>query len=343
MAFVHNMDPLIKHTTHAVNLLEDSFDAHPAEELHTHCTDDVYILISRLPQLAVVLEGIRRQVKAVIELTSCHQISPVLRRIQRGAICSETVYSLVWMFGGLCTITVLGFVMLSVRAGLFNSVVRAPRRKRKREREKEFEEYKAYMAEFYEDADQWEMEMPEEKKAALMAEISRINTFETEQTSRSGSDDGNDASDIACFASPTSQVSAQSSTSSYESDYSSSDSEEERSTLSQSILGRIFHTRNHDDNQSHNGISMLGLDDHSHMSDSRSQLGILELQTPRRRRKHALPALYTMDDNSSHESNHSSSSSQQVLSPPSNRKSTPKAPTKPKILIDRLRGAKKES
>ena len=165
MNFIHGLDSVISHTKGAINLLEGSFDALSQQQLRQHCSEDVFALIPETPQLASIMNDVQRQVRAVIELTGCHQINPVLRRILYGVTCSETVDSLTWLLAGMWCLTLLGFTMLTVRAGLHNSVIKAPRRKRQREREKEWQEYKNYMAAFYEDTDDWNLESQKKDKA----------------------------------------------------------------------------------------------------------------------------------------------------------------------------------
>jgi len=321
--YIHSLDAILQHTMDAVVLLEGSFDAFTSERMNQSCVEDVHDLVSRLPELVDILKKFQFLIRQVIELTGCHKISPILRRILHGATCSETVDAITWLFGGMCTITILGFIMLTTRAGLFNAVVKAPRRKRRKEREKEFDEYKEYMAEYYADADGWNVDLPPKKAKVDSSEggILRIPTFDTEETSKSMGDDDCE-SDVAHFASP-SQRSVHSDANhesddkevctnenskvreegqshgkdgeddmpseySYESDYLSDDSEEERSIMSTSIIGRFFHTHPHqqDDAQS----SLLGMSIYSSSGENQSnarphQTGIIELQTPRRRRR----------------------------------------------------------
>jgi len=67
--------------------------------------------------------------------------------------------------------------MLSTRAGLYNPVLK-PRRVKRRERE--FREYKAYMAQFYDDAQRWRID-PSPWKKGVQA-IEATETFETEDS-----------------------------------------------------------------------------------------------------------------------------------------------------------------
>lgn len=338
----------------AVNLLEEKFDTYTPEEINKNCASEIHGVVSSLPQLTAILREIQLQIRAAVELTGCHQISPVLRRILHGATCSETVDALTWLFCGMCVITILGFIMLTVRAGLYNAVVRAPRRKRKRERVKEFDEYKEFMAEFYEDAEQWSIDLTEKKKSASTETIPQIPTFETDETSKSdgkndNDDDGDDGddgdgSDIAYIASPTKE-SVQSedelSESSYESDYSS-DSEEERSIMSTSIIGRFFHAQLHNDDAQSSILGMSMFDrDTDNQSVIHSQATILDLQTPRRRRKHSslLPAPYAFADRSPN----SHFSPGRMASPESKGTLTPVPPEKQRRAPFRTKRSTKES
>ena len=336
MNFVHGIDSVIKHTKNAAMLLETTFDSLNPHELREQCSEDVHLLIQTIPTVQIFTTNVQRQVRAIIELTGCHQINPILRRITMGATCSESVDALTWLMMGMWCITLLGFTMLSVRAGLFNSVIRAPRRKRQKEREKEFEEYKEYMAEFYEDTDQWQLELCAKNVQAMKDNLPRIPTFETEADNSSARSIDLDASDIACIASPLrrSDDSSNDSASSYESEYSSG-SDDERSNLSLSILvGKMFHARHPVDQLQSPSVSTL-----SHDTNIRS-LGILELQTPRRRRKYPIPTPFLGEINSPSSDD---ASSIYLASPDSHDGTTPQAPSKPKRTLYRTKGANKES
>lgn len=320
--YLHKLDSSIQQTMSAVNLLEETFDSYTSQQMNYYCADDAHVPLSRLPQLRNLLREIQFQIRRTIELTDCQKISPILRRILHGATCSQTMDALTWIFGGMCVITILGFIMLTTRAGLFNAVAKAPRRKRRREREKEFEEYKEYMAEYYEDADDWNIDFPTKtgKACSAKGDILRAQTFETDGTSKSMGPHGDDdcGSDAAYFSSPSQILThsddddqsddgnaylnennnddevSESCDYSFESDYSSGSEENQSSAMSASIIGRFFRTRERNDDAH---ASFLGMSLFSSTNDNRSQLrshvGILELQTPRRRRKQSLqPALY---------------------------------------------------
>lgn len=330
LSFVHSLDSVITHTKAAATLLEESFDSMTPRQLQQHCKEDVHILIPTISTLHSIMGDVQRQVRAIIELTGCHQISPVIRRITLGVTCSDTVDAMTWLFVGMWCITLIGFAMLAVRAALFNPVIRAPRRKRQKEREKEFEEYKDYMATYYQDAGRWQLH--EHKKAVAVETIEetipQVPTFETDEMSFTGrSSDETDGSDIACFASPLPKSDASSASAySYESDYSS-DSDDDKSNMSLSLLvGRIFQGRNSADDQS----QVHGMSTVSHRTHDRS-LGILELQTPRRRRKQSLPFAYHLDENSP--MSVEGDSARFLTSPQSGVRLTPLAPSKPKRIL----------
>jgi hypothetical protein len=324
-SFIQDVDAVIQHTKNAATILGES-------NVTKSCRDDASIMISTLYNVTHILDDIQMSVRQIIELTGCHQISPILRRITHGSTCSETIDALAWLFGGMCCITLLGFIMLSIRAALFNSVIRAPRRKRHNERQKEFEEYKAYMAEFFSDAEQWELDIS--KKPGELP-VTPIPTFETNEMSRSA-EDGDAGSESACLASPTAKSveSSGSSGSSYESDYSDDSSLDQKSSMSFSVLSRIFYSRGNDDNRSWlPGISMLGFDSESHAG--KSQSSVLELQTPRQPKIHSSLGLYP---NLSVEAS-PMSNVDATLTPIRVCRTTPTAPAKPRHVFYRTKGA----
>lgn len=379
MNFIHGFDSVVTHTKGAVALLEENLATFTPQQLRQHCTQDVHILIRSLPTLQSIMSAVQRQIRAVIELTGCHQINPILRRITRGATCSKTLDAMTWLFVGMWIINLLGFTMLSFRAGLFNSVIRAPRRKRQKEREKEFEEYKAYMAPFYEGTEQWQLDV-EKKIVKDPDDIPRMSTFETEETSISAKSNKSDGSENACLASPLpkSDESANS-RHSYEADYSSeSDSEDERSNMSVSVLiGKIFKSRPSLGETPLQSPSVSTLTIFTRENQDKAAPSILDLQTPRRRRTNPLPTTYDLDVNGPESDTgperslaspqigqtprrrrknplsipnyivdspaSEDGSSGRLVSPQSGGRRTPQAPSKPKLTFYRTRGATKES
>jgi hypothetical protein len=109
-------------------------------------------------------------------LTDCSSVQPLVRRLVNGAPCSESPRGLAWLFGTTASILFVGLVMLSTRAGLYNPVLK-PRRIKRRERE--FQEYKEYMASFY-NTNGWMMD-PEKTN------VGSAKTFDTEESGNAGS------------------------------------------------------------------------------------------------------------------------------------------------------------
>lgn len=91
-----------------------------------------------------------------LDLSSCPNLSPLFQFFSTGSICSDSINGLTILFSLTFAISVLSMIMLTTRAALFSPVIRA---KRIKHREKEFEEYKSYMAMFYE-TDSWDMDPP---------------------------------------------------------------------------------------------------------------------------------------------------------------------------------------
>lgn len=353
---------MVQHTKNAVNLLRNRLASNMQEELRGVCMIKGSYVVERLPQLLGILDEIQQKIRAAAELTSCQRIAPIFRRIFYSTTCSGAVVGLSWIFGGLVSMTVMGFVMLSTRASLFNAVIRAPRRKRRRERDLEFDEYKRYMSTFYEDTDEWEMDMLK-KKAIQPSEIPHTETFETEDTSSprpdfvfendrenqgtekgqdndSASEDGEGESHIAYIQPPHSDTSE----SSYELDYSSSDSEDDLSFMSNSLFSRFLPSRMRNGHQGSDfGSSLVEIDSECQPS---LQLSILELQTPCHRRKNSTctPQLLPGVLGSPQEHRSQTFFPDEVpsrASPLSPRRLTPAAPSKPKRLIQRTKGAHK--
>ena len=169
----------------ATTLGNDTVTIHLLSE---QCGIDVSSLPSTLNGLSDQLAIVDGNLLAVIDLTACQHISPIVRRITMGSLCTESVYGLTVIWSCLLSMCILCFVLLTTRAALFNSVkIRETKtkseRKRKLKQKKEFEEYKLYMAKFYDGTDQWIMVPPKKKKAIEIEVGSAIQanpTFETE-------------------------------------------------------------------------------------------------------------------------------------------------------------------
>jgi hypothetical protein len=101
------------------------------------------------------VQKIQGTVKVAMELIDCSNISPVFRRLLYGSPCKQSVIGLTWLWTTLLSMTIMGLVVLTLRAAFYNPVIRGRRGKR---REKEFEDYKLYMSKYY-DTSNWELHL----------------------------------------------------------------------------------------------------------------------------------------------------------------------------------------
>jgi hypothetical protein len=146
-----------------------------------------------LYSIGLDLSTIEGSITAAIDLLDCSSVSPILRQLQFGSTCTDSVGGLAWLYSMLISITILGFVVLATRAALYNPVIRGRRNKR---REKEFENYKEYMSEFYDTSD-WEIH--------CIPDVSTNDTDESEcyridgtNSQATYSDNHEDVDQIAC-------------------------------------------------------------------------------------------------------------------------------------------------
>jgi hypothetical protein len=147
-------------------------------ESNAVCGHDVSKISISLSSLGDSLMNTAGYLEASMKLTDCSSVKPVIAQLQTGSICTESVDGLAWIFGGLLALWFICLMMFSTRAALYNPVYKAKRRLR---REREFEEYRVWMAQFYEDTEEW---MIDPVKKYLMA-TPHPETFDTDETSRS--------------------------------------------------------------------------------------------------------------------------------------------------------------
>lgn len=163
--------------------------------LNQECGDDMSFLPTTLQQLEKELLLVQSNMNKLVNLASCHSISPLLRRLTHGAICKESAHGLTWIWGSSLFICICCFVMLTTRAALYNPVKkRKPREKKpKRVVEKEFEEYKEFMSEYYDDATEWKLVQKGTKESILEidfgSQILPNPTFETATTTKVSSEE----------------------------------------------------------------------------------------------------------------------------------------------------------
>ena len=144
---------------------------------------------STLASMEDSINNLQEKMHSFVDLASCHRVSPIIRRMTHGAICDESAKGITWVWASCFALLLCCFVMLSVRAALFNSIKTRKRREKKPKRvvEKEFEEYKNFMAEFYdpEQVAKWKMHGTKKKqKPGVQFELSLLpaDTFETQGT-----------------------------------------------------------------------------------------------------------------------------------------------------------------
>lgn len=175
------------------------------ELLDQACGSDMSFFLDTLHELEKELLIVQSDMNKLVDIASCHSISPILRRLTHGAICEDSANALTWIWGSSLFICVCCFVLLTTRAALYNAIKkRKPREKKpKRVVEKEFQEYKEFMLEYYADAADWKLEYPTTKAKKLEidfgSQILPNPTFETAATTDAFSDEGDDFSQAAAI------------------------------------------------------------------------------------------------------------------------------------------------
>jgi hypothetical protein len=164
------------------------------DSVNQDCGADIAPLIEALQRLMESLETMQNSLESAQSIADCSTISPILRRIFHGASCKEAVEGLAWMFGTTFGITILGLIMVTLRASLYNATIRSAKRRRKDETEREWDEYKEFMAQFYDNAHTWKLQC--EKKGD--DQVTSVPSFDTGITKASTMDeDDDDTSDAA--------------------------------------------------------------------------------------------------------------------------------------------------
>ena len=167
--------------------------------MNQQCGADISFLPAMLHDLHQQVGRVQNSMDDLVELSSCYQISPLVRRLTHGALCNESAYGLTWIYASSIVICVLCFILLTTRAALFNPIKAKKKREKKPKRIaiKEFNEYKEFHSEFYKDANEWAME-PAGKKAVsgsnkivfdFGSQIAMNPTFETQVTTRLSQDE----------------------------------------------------------------------------------------------------------------------------------------------------------
>mmetsp|Transcript_7875 Transcript_7875/g.13938 ORF Transcript_7875/g.13938 Transcript_7875/m.13938 type:complete len:584 (-) Transcript_7875:211-1962(-) len=168
------------------------------ETLNEACGKNMSFLPPALDDLKVQLGYVQTHAQSLRDTASCHQISPLYKRITHGALCMESPYGLTVLWACSFLLCVLSFVMLTTRAALYNAVIPKKQRDKKPRRvvEKEFSEYKEYMKKYYQEADEWNLDepIPSELKATTISlefdeGLDTKSTFETAVSSNPSQED----------------------------------------------------------------------------------------------------------------------------------------------------------
>lgn len=156
LAFLTGIESTVSDTHSKISELYSILNSNSLSSIVEACGDINSILVANatLYTLEQNLFNMRGTLSALVDLTGCSSISPVFRRLFFGSTCSVSVNGLAWLYSSLLSISILGFVIVSTRAALFNPVIRGRRSKR---REKEFADYKLFMSKFYNTAN-WELD-----------------------------------------------------------------------------------------------------------------------------------------------------------------------------------------
>jgi hypothetical protein len=193
----------VNQLTSVLVTLDNGNDSNRTSLLHSSCGNDVSFLFPSLQDLNDKIGLLSSNFhKLTDDVIGCNQISPLYKRLTHGAICHESPYGLTVMWVCALTLGILGFIMLTTRAALYNSVKRKKPREKKPRRvvEKEFDSYKEFMKDYYGNTDGWTLDEPlpseyGEAVAAIKATkialefdngLETIPTFET-ATSSDGS------------------------------------------------------------------------------------------------------------------------------------------------------------
>ena len=146
------------------------------------------------------VDQIRTYTHIISDTMSCGQISPLLLKVSHGAVCIESPQALGVLWGTSFGIGLLCFVLLTVRAALYNSVKYNKRRPRKPRRivEKEFDEYKEYMGKYYGEkaTNEWKIDgiplPPTMLEFEFDKDINVKGTFDTANSTEGSGDDSHE-------------------------------------------------------------------------------------------------------------------------------------------------------
>ncbi|KAI2502705.1 hypothetical protein MHU86_11762 [Fragilaria crotonensis] len=163
------------------------------------CGADITPLVDGLDQIAESLDVAQANIQLALDVSDCATITPIMYGIFYGAPCNEAVTGLSWMFGSGMAITILGLIMVTLRAALYNATIRGRKRTREEETRREFKEYQQYMSQFYEDAHCWKVQGSPLKAKEEGGILGIAASFETGGTSPSSDDASHDSDDSSVY------------------------------------------------------------------------------------------------------------------------------------------------
>ena len=211
--------------------------------LNKACERDMSFLSPSVQDLKRQVDQIRTNIHKLSDTMSCAQVSPLLRRVSHGAVCVESPHGLAVLWGTSFGISILCFILLTVRAALYNSVKYKKRRPTKPRRivEKEFDEYKEFMGTYYgvDATKKWEIDgipvPPTKLELEFDEDVELKGTFDTAKSSKESGNDslvGGDSEIAGIFVRK-----MEGDDSSYGSSYDSECSDDEKSIDSDSENG----------------------------------------------------------------------------------------------------------
>lgn len=168
--------------------------------LNKACQRDMSFLTPAVDDLKSEVDQIRTYIHKLSDTMSCGQVSPLLRKISHGAVCIESPQALGVLWGTSFGIGLLCFVLLTVRAALYNSVKYKKRRPKKPRRivEKEFDEYKEFMGKYYGEkaTNEWNIDgiplPPTKLEIEFDKDIDFKGTFDTANSTKGSGDDSHE-------------------------------------------------------------------------------------------------------------------------------------------------------
>ena len=168
--------------------------------LNKACQRDMSFLTPAVNDLKSEVDQIRTYIHIISDTMSCGQVSPLLLKVSHGSVCIESPQALGVLWGTSFGIGLLCFVLLTVRAALYNSVKYNKRRPKKPRRivEKEFDEYKEYMGKYYGEkaTNEWKIDgiplPPTKLEFEFDKDIDVKGTFDTANSTKGSGDDSHE-------------------------------------------------------------------------------------------------------------------------------------------------------